>query len=188
MRRERTMEELVAEIEQAVAARLAELHADPPSDPSAPPVRTFGGAGWDTVTLLRNRPFDVWVHEQDIRRATDRPGGFDSPAATHALAVLGRGLPMVVGKRLAPPPGTTIRVQVPDAGHRWTLQVGEDGRAAVIEDQAEASTVVSLSPRDFLVLAAGRRGPEATDPVVEGESEEDLSLGYRLLGALAITP
>ena len=41
----------------------------------------------------------------------------------------GRSLPMVVGKRVAPAAGDVIRVAVPDAELRWTVGVGDDGRA-----------------------------------------------------------
>ena len=34
--------------------------------------------------LLGFRIFDSWVHEQDMRRAVDRPGDLDSPAARGA--------------------------------------------------------------------------------------------------------
>ena len=183
-RRERDMESLAAEIEQSVAARQAELQTDPPTDGDAPAPRTPGGAGWSTRTLLGNRPFDIWVHEQDVRRATGRPGGYDSPVAAHVIATLGRGLPMVVGKRLSPPPGTVVRVQVPDAHEEWTVVTNEDGRAGFATPDVEATTTVTLSPEDFVVLAAGRRTPEQTSARVSGDEE----LGRRLLGAMATTP
>ena len=119
-RRDRDLESVVAELEQAVATRYAALRAEPPSDPKAAPPKTPGDVPWDFQTLLSNRPVDVWMHEQDVRRATDRPGGFDSPVADHVLRTFGRALPMVVGKRVAPPVGTTVRLEVPEAGLRWT--------------------------------------------------------------------
>jgi uncharacterized protein (TIGR03083 family) len=183
-RRDRDMAALADEIEQAVETRYAELLAEPPTDPSAAPPRTPGGAPWDTKTLLSNRPLDVWMHEQDVRRAIDRPGGYDCAAATHVLRTFGKALPMVVGKRVGPPPGTTVRVDVPDAGLSWSVRVGDDGRAAVVDGDGPATTAVTLSPEDFVVLAGGRRPPDVTDPRVDG----DVELGRRLLAALAVTP
>jgi uncharacterized protein (TIGR03083 family) len=188
-RRDRDLDSLADEIENAVATRYAALRAEPPTDGAATPTRTPGNVGWDTRTLLSNRPLDVWMHEQDIRRAVDRPGGYDSPAAAHVLRVLGRALPMVVGKRLAPPPGTTVRLDIPEAGLGWTVRVGDDGRAAPVADgslpEAERpTTTVTLTPEDFVVLGGGRRGPEATRPLIEGDEE----LGLRLLACLAVTP
>jgi uncharacterized protein (TIGR03083 family) len=182
-RRGRDMGSLADEIEQAAAKRSAELEADPPTDGAAPPPRTPGGAPWSTETLLSNRPVDLWMHEQDIRRAIGRPGGFDTPAAAHTIGVLGRALPMVVGKRVAPPPGTSVRVDVPEAQQSWTVRMGDDRRAALV-DPVESPTVrITLSAEDFIVLAGGRRGLDATDPKVEGDAE----LGRAVLDHLAVT-
>ncbi len=183
-RRDRDMEALVTEIEDAVATRYAALQTDPPSDGSAAPDKTPGDIGWNMLTLLSNRPLDVWMHEQDIRRATGRHGGLDSPAAAHVISVLGRSLPMVVGKRLAPPAGTTVRVAVPDAGKTWTVAVGDDGRASPADDVSEPTTTVTLDVEDFVVLAGGRRDPQDTKPEISGDEE----LGRRLLAAMAVTP
>lgn len=183
-RRGRDMEALAVEIEQSVATRYAELRADPPADPDAAAPRTPGGVGWNVGKLLSNRPFDIWMHEQDIRRATGRPGGYDSPAAAHVISVLGRGLTMVVGKRLSPPPGTVVRVQVPEVHEEWTVIVGETGRAGFGSPEVKATTTVTVSAEDFVVLAGGRRSPEETSVLVVGDEE----LAGRLLGAMAITP
>ena len=89
-RRDRDLAELADEIEQAVATR----HADAAS-PTRPPTRRRRARGPRATSagsvglLLRNRPFDVWLHDQDVRRAVGRPGGYDSPAAAHTLDVLG---------------------------------------------------------------------------------------------------
>ena len=183
-RRDRDMESLADEIEQAVATRHAAFVADPPTDGSAKPPKTPGDIGWDTHRLLSNRPLDVWMHEQDIRRAIDRPGGYSSPAAAHVMGVLGQSLPMVVGKRVAPPVGTTVTVEVPDAGLGWTVRVGEDRRCVSVDHAAVSTTTVRLSPEDFVVLAGGRRTPDATQPKIEGDED----LGQQLLRSMAVTP
>jgi uncharacterized protein (TIGR03083 family) len=183
-RRDRDMESLAAEIEQAVATRHAALVADPPTDGSAKPPKTPGDIPWDTHRLLSNRPVDVWMHEQDIRRAIGRPGGYSSPAAAHVMDVFGQALPMVVGKRVAPPVGTTVTLEVPEAGVGWTVRIGEDGRCVPVEDATAATTTVRLSPEDFIVLAGGRRTPDATQPKIEGDAD----LAQRLLQSLAVTP
>jgi uncharacterized protein (TIGR03083 family) len=183
-RRGRDMGSLADEIEDAAARRQAELQADPPADGAAPAPRTPGGVGWSTDRLLSNRPLDVWMHEQDIRRAIGRPGGFDSPAARHTIEVFGQALPMVVGKRVHPPAGTTVAVDLPDAGQGWTVRVDDDGRAALVED-VEAPTVrITLSAEEFVILAGGRRGVEATTPKLEGDTD----LGRAVLTSLAVTP
>lgn len=183
-RRDHDMAALADEIKQAVESRYATLLAEPPTDGSARPPKTPGDVPWDVRTLLNNRPFDVWMHDQDVRRAIGRPGGYDGAAARHVLAVLGRGLPMVVGKRVGPPPGSAVRVSLPDAELSWTVAVGDDGRAAPADEDIVATTSVALPAEHFVVLAGGRRGPETTSPVIEGDED----LAQRLLHSLAVTP
>ena len=87
----------------------------PPGTPRCSPTRRptrapsptviFGGVGWDWRTLLRNRPLDVWMHEQDVRRAVDRPGGMDSAAARHTAEYLAESLGYVLAKRVGAPAG-----------------------------------------------------------------------------------
>jgi uncharacterized protein (TIGR03083 family) len=183
-RRDRDMQVILDELEQAVATRYAELQADPPTDPKAAPPRTPGGVPWDWQTLLGNRPLDVWMHEQDIRRAIDRPGGYDSPVADHVLRTFGRALPMVVGKRVTPPVGTTVRLEIPEAGLSWTVRVGADGRAAPVDDGADTTTTVTLGTEEFVVLSGGRRPPASASPRISG----DETIGRRLVESLAVTP
>jgi uncharacterized protein (TIGR03083 family) len=183
-RRGRSMATLADEIEDAAAQRYAALQADPPTDAAASPPRTPGGVPWSTERLLSNRPLDVWMHEQDIRRAIGRPGGFDTAAARHTIAVLGAALPMVVGKRVAPPAGTTVRVDVPEADRSWTVSVGDAGRAALVDPVEDPAVKITLGAEDFIVLAGGRRSVEATSAKVEGDED----LGRAVLANLAVTP
>lgn len=183
-RRDRDMATLADEIEESAATRHAALSADPPVDGSAPPPKTPGDIGWSTERLLSNRPLDVWMHEQDIRRALGRPGGFDSPAAAHTIDSFGSALAMVVGKRVAPPVGTSVQVDVPDARRSWTVVIGDDGRAAFVDDVDEPTTRIVLDAVDFIVLAGGRRTPDATNAKVDGDQE----LGAAVLANLAVTP
>lgn len=182
-RRGRNLSDLCDEIESSAKIRYAELRADPPEDGSAPAPRTPAGVPWNNQTLLSNRPLDVWMHEQDIRRAINRPGGYDSPAAVHTMKVLGSSLPMVLGKRVGAPVGTSVLVNVPDAGLSFGARVGEDGRAERVIPEAPTATLI-LSPQDFIVLVGGRRTPDAVDAAVEG----DATLAHAVMAAMAVTP
>lgn len=183
-RRDRDMAALADEIEQAVATRYAALLADPPTDGAAAPPCTPGGVPWNNDTLLNNRPLDIWMHEQDIRRAIDRPGGYDGPTAAHVLTRLANALPMVLGKRVAPPVGTSVRIDVPEADASWSAAIGEDGRAAAIEPTDDPTVRITLSAEDFVVLAGGRRSLAQTGPTYHGDAE----LGQTLLANFAVTP
>src|SRR6478672_5516710 len=137
-RRDWAADAIVDELEASAATRLAALRADPPTDGSVRAPVTPGDIRWTWETLLSNRPLDVWMHEQDVRRAVGRPGGLDSPAAAHTVGVFARGFGFVVGKRVGAPAGTSVVLDVtgPHPVHA-VVQVGEDGRAVPLaEDPA----------------------------------------------------
>ncbi|PKH38098.1 maleylpyruvate isomerase family mycothiol-dependent enzyme [Nocardioides alpinus] len=183
-RRPESPDALITEIRESTTARHTQLLADPPTDPSAPAPGVFGAIGWTTGLLLRNRPLDVWMHEQDLRRALDLPGNLDSAPAIHAADYLMESLPFVVGKRAQAPIGSVVRLEV--AGHApVTVAVGEDGRGrAATADDGEPTVTLSMDRATFVVLAGGRRPAE---PDVVGVSGDD-ELGARVLSALAVTP
>ncbi len=183
-RRPETPDTLITEIRESTTARHTQLLADPPTDPSAPAPGVFGAIGWTTGLLLRNRPLDVWMHEQDVRRALDLPGNLDSAAAVHAVDHLMESLPFVVGKRAKTPVGSVVRLEV--AAHTpVAVVVGDDGRGrpATPED-GEPSVTLTMDRETFVVLAGGRRGVEPGVVVVTGDGE----LGARVLAAMAVTP
>jgi uncharacterized protein (TIGR03083 family) len=183
-RRRRSPDALITEIRESTTARHTQLLADPPTDPAAPAPGVFGAIGWTTGLLLRNRPLDVWMHEQDVRRALDRPGNLDSAAALHSTDYLMESLPFVVAKRAQAPAGSVVRVEV--AGHPpATAVVGDDGRGRAGDVVGEEPTVTLAMDREtFIVLAGGRR-PAAPGVV---EVTGDAGLGRRVLDALAVTP
>ncbi|WP_148573652.1 maleylpyruvate isomerase family mycothiol-dependent enzyme [Nocardioides caldifontis] len=177
---------IVEELESSVAARYAALQADPPTDPSAPGPGFAGLIGWSWQTLLSNRPLDLWMHEQDIRRATGRPGGMTSPAAEHVADVFARSLPYVLGKKVGAPVGTTVVLEVTGPVTRTlAATVGDDGRgAALAEPPGTPDARVLLGFEDYAVLAGGRRPADAVDAKLEG----DEALARRVLASLAVTP
>ncbi|MFN7151146.1 MAG: hypothetical protein ACK4V6_16925, partial [Microthrixaceae bacterium] len=156
---------------------------DPPVDGSAKPDHIFGGIGWDWQTLLRNRPLDVWMHEQDVRRAVDRPGGMDSPAAQHTADYLSESLPVVVAKRVGAPTGTSVVLAVQGSTPVAVL-VDDNGRGQRIDPPADPTVTISTDRASFILLAGGRREPTAGAVAVDG----DAALGARIVDTLAVTP
>jgi uncharacterized protein (TIGR03083 family) len=183
-RRNRTPAELVAEIRDVTRTRHERLIADPPTDGTARPSPIFGGVPWDWNTLLRNRPLDVWMHEQDIRRAVDRPGGMDSPAAAHVADYLAESLGYVLAKRAGAPIGTTLVLAV-DGHVAWAFAVDEAGKGVPLGGVPDQPTLsLAMDRESFVLLAGGRREPEPGRVRVEGDAE----LAQRLLDRLAVTP
>ena len=111
-RRETSPAEIVEEIRRATTARHDALLADPPTDAAATAPVTPGGLPWTWERLLRNRPLDVWMHEQDVRRAVGRPGGLDSAPARHTADYLRESFGVVLAKKAGAPAGTTALLQV----------------------------------------------------------------------------
>jgi uncharacterized protein (TIGR03083 family) len=178
-------DQIIDELESSAAKRDEALRAMMPLDPAAPGDGFAAVTGWDWETLLSNRVIDQWMHQQDIRRAVGRPGGLAGAGGAHALAVFSRGIPYVVGKRVGPPPGTSVVVGI-SGEHPAELAaaVGDDGRATRIDPApAEPTARIGMDFETFIVLSGGRRSPEQVTATVIGDS----GLGNAVLANLAVT-
>ncbi len=183
-RRDSSPDELINEIREAATARHTALLADPPTEASARPERIFGGVAWDWERLLRNRPLDVWMHEQDIRRAVDLPGGMDSAGARHTAAYLAESLGLILAKRVGASAGTTA---VLDVGGQQPVAfvVTDAGRGEPMPTiPADPTVCMRLEREAFVVLAGGRRDADPGSVEITG----DEALGRRILDSFAVTP
>ncbi len=152
--RSRTGPEVLAEFRAVTGGRLADLRA---------PGADLGAESWTPVgpgtvrDLLPFRVFDSWVHEQDIRRAIDRPGGWDNDAAVASVDRIVGIMPMVVGKRVAPGEGATVVFAVQGPVAREVAIGVVDGRARLLDATPDAPTVrMEMDADTFLRLASGR--------------------------------
>lgn len=182
-RRDSSPDELINELRSCATRRHTALLSDPPTNPDAPAPGLFGAIGWSTRTLLRNRPLDLYLHEQDVRRAVGQPGNHDSPAAVHSADYLLESLGVVVAKRAQAPAGSTVVVEV--EGHApASVRVNDSGRAEPVEPPAEPTALIRTDRESYLLLAGGRRAPE--DGRVEVSGDPDLAA--RVLDAMGVTP
>ena len=183
-RRDASHDAIINEIRSATTARHTHLVTDPPTDADAVPEQIFGGVGWTWRTLLRNRPLDVWMHEQDVRRAVGRPGGMDSVAARHTAEYLAESLGYVVAKRVGAPAGTTVVLEMEDSTP-YAFAVNDAGRGERLATAPEAPTVTLRMDREaFIRLAGGRCEAEPGTVSVAG----DEAVGSQILASLATTP
>jgi uncharacterized protein (TIGR03083 family) len=183
-RRARTPDELITEIREACTTRHTELLASPPTDSRAKPEVIFGGVDWSWERLLRNRPLDVWMHEQDVRRAVRRPGGLDSPAARHSTEYLLESLGLVLAKRASATSGTSLVAEV-EGSEPVAFVVDADRRGVRMEHVPDQPTVrLRMSREAFILLAGGRRPAEQVEVEIVG----DEGLAAVVLGAMAVTP
>ncbi len=132
------------------------------------------------------RAFDVWAHEQDVRRATDSPGRLDCAAARMSLDRIATATPIIVAKFAQAQPGQSVGFVVgPPHDVTITVEVDGDGRAAVVDEVVDGpTTTLSMEFETFVLLACGRAAPDALDIDVAGDTD----LGNRVLAAAAITP
>lgn len=183
-RRGNSVEELQTEFAEAVALREQELQTLP-DDPQLPAPLTPGGVSWSWDTLLRNRAIDLWVHEQDIRRAIDKPGGMDSAGAQVVANTFRMAMPYVVGKKVRPAPGTTVAWHVTgEVPFDLVVAVGEDGRAKPVKSfDGEPRASLTMSTEAFTALGAGRRTAEQLGVQISGDRE----LATAVLSAMPVT-
>ena len=136
--------------------------------------------------LLQTRAFDLWVHEQDLRRALDQPGHLDSPGALVARDVLIQALPMAIAKRAGTPAHSTVVVDVHGpVEFMRTVRVDGNGRGSVDERVPLAPAVhMNLDWETYTRLACGRIRSSRAAVKVEGDEQ----LARRILENFAVTP
>ncbi|MEO9321923.1 maleylpyruvate isomerase family mycothiol-dependent enzyme [Nocardioides sp. C4-1] len=187
-RRDTPPSDIVAEIREVTRRRHEHLLADPPTDGRARPEVIFGGVPWTWELLLRNRPLDVWMHEQDVRRAVGLPGGMHSDAAQHTADYLIGSFGFIVAKKASAPVGTTAVLAVegsPVLGFEVVTTDEGKARGQLLPDVPDEATVrLSMDRETFVVLAGGRRPAAAGAVTIEG----DLELGTRIASVMATTP
>ena len=186
-RRRHSGAEVLTEFDEITTARVAQLRAYGPDD--------FAAESWTPVgpgtmrDLLPFRIFDSWVHEQDMRRAVDRPGDLDSRVAEFAFGRIVDTMPFVVGKKAAAPEGTSVVFDLTGPlARRIAIQVTE-GRAKPIADApATPTTRIVTDTETFTRLGCGRVAP--TDALADGrvKFEGDDVLGARVLEEMNFVP
>ncbi|QMU73373.1 maleylpyruvate isomerase family mycothiol-dependent enzyme [Streptacidiphilus sp. P02-A3a] len=186
-RRCHTGPEMTAELEYTVIRRTRVLRGDryQPLDEVRWPMGPYS-RDIPYHQLLRTRVFDVWTHEQDLRRALRAPGGLDSAAAVITRDYLVEMLPKAVAKLAGAPAGSTA---VFDVGgpleFMRTVRVDADGRGSVDARVTLAPSVsLSLDWEAFARLTCGRIPAAGAEVKVEGDQE----LAGRILDNLAVTP
>ena len=157
-RRSWTGADALAEFRAATEARTEQLRG---LDTAGFDAESWTPLGPGTVRdLLPFRIFDSWVHEQDMRRAVERPGDLDSAAAEQALSMMVDVLPYIVGKKVGAPGGSTLVLVLTGPLARTTAVGIVDGRARVLDARPDAPTVtITVGVEDFTRLACGRSDP-----------------------------
>ncbi|MDI1464168.1 maleylpyruvate isomerase family mycothiol-dependent enzyme [Catellatospora sp. KI3] len=178
---------------EAVLAELAEVRAQRELQLTSglPPADAIGWWIWSQSPVpfavqLTARAFDLWVHEQDVRRALRRPGGLGSAGAHVARELILGALPKAVAKGAGVPPGATVRFTVlGEVPGDFAIHVDDGGRAALAAPDAHRSTVhATLTWHAFMLLCTGRADRTREQVWLGGDAE----LGERVLAHLNVAP
>jgi uncharacterized protein (TIGR03083 family) len=152
----------------------------------------WAAVGWSPVgevpyaVFMEVRVFDSWVHEQDARRALDRPGGSANLASALSLDRVQGAMPFVVGKKAGCPDGTAVRFDVSGPGddaRAFTVAV-EGGRAKPVGDDVVPTTTLSMSSIDFVRLGCGRATAEQVEAAGGIGIAGDAAAGQEVLAAM----
>ncbi|MGK5533184.1 maleylpyruvate isomerase family mycothiol-dependent enzyme [Streptomyces sp. URMC 129] len=184
VRRHHTGPEMTSELEYTIIRRSRHLRNErrKPEDVISYPL-------YGKMTLadfLQMRVFDVWTHEQDIRRALRRPGNIASAAAHVARDVLLERLPKVVAETAGAPKKSAVVFDVHGpVEFLRTVRVDENGNGSVDRAPSLGPVVTfTLDWETFARLASGRvRLKKIADKV---KIEGDMDLAERILTSFPV--
>ncbi|MGP4109541.1 maleylpyruvate isomerase family mycothiol-dependent enzyme [Streptomyces sp. 4N509B] len=188
VRRHHTSPEMTSELEYTIIRRSRQLRNErrKPEDIVSHPI--FGKLS--VLDFLRLRVFDVWTHEQDIRRAVGQPGNLDSPAAHIARDVMLARLPKVVAKDAKAPRRSAVVFDVSGpVEFLRTVRVDDEGRGTVDGSPSLGPLVTFTTDWEtYARLACGRVRPTAKKVADRLRVEGEQDLADRILASFAITP
>ncbi|MCX5559122.1 maleylpyruvate isomerase family mycothiol-dependent enzyme [Streptomyces sp. NBC_00038] len=175
VRRHHTAPEMTSELEYTIIRRNRQLR----NETRQPDTKVRGPLGTE-VTLehaMRNRAFDVWVHEQDLRAALGRPGNLDSPGAYIVRDGLLAALPRVVAKEAGAPANSAVVFDIHGpVEFLRTVRVDAEGNGKV--DGAPSlgpAATLTLDWETFYRLACGRVTTEAVADRIKTEGDPELT-------------
>jgi len=125
--------------------------------------------------FVQIRLFDCFLHEQDMRRATGRPGHLEGAAAEFCVSMMAR----IITRRVPEQAGlgaAAVELRI-DGGPAPSVVLGEEGADP-------PSSVASMPLATFLALGSGRSDADLASVRVDGDQQ----LAERVLGNMSITP
>jgi uncharacterized protein (TIGR03083 family) len=186
VRRHHTGPEMTGELEYTIIRRSRQLRNEKRKADAETSHPVFGKMPLASMLLMR--VFDVWVHEQDVRRALGQPGNLDTAAALITRDQLLAGLPKVVAKHAGAPKRSAVVFDVTGpVEFLRTVRVDENGRGTVSASPSLGPLVTfTLDWETYVRLACGRVRPKRVMDQIKVDGDADL--GDRILSNFAITP
>ncbi|MGY5123280.1 maleylpyruvate isomerase family mycothiol-dependent enzyme [Streptomyces nigrescens] len=186
VRRHHTAPEMLGELEYTVIRRSRQLRNES-RQPDAV-VRSPLGEDRSLEFVLQQRAFDVWAHEQDLRRALGKPGNLDSPGAHVTRDLLVKVLPGIVAKRAQAPADSAVVFDVSGPlEFLRTVRIDAEGNATIDGSVSLGPTVtLALDWDTFHQLACGRVRPAAVAEQIKIDGDAELAAA--ILDHFAVTP
>jgi len=179
--------EVLEAYREIIAERLRVLPALTPEQLRA--VSPVSSRGEVLERHLQRRVVDCWAHEQDMRRATSRPGHQVVPVVDHVMARMLAEMGTVVGRQAEAPAGSTVVFDLTGPYQASLALRVEDGEARPCDEAPALPTVrLSLDSETFSCLVFGRW---EADKVLESGRVlfgGDRQLGYRIVRHMVVTP
>lgn len=175
--------DVLAEFSDVTARRLVKLSEMPPErwDEVGPspvgqvPYREF----------MAVRAMDCWIHEQDMRVATGRPGHIEGPVAELALRRIASAMPFVVAKKAAAPDGSAVLFELLKSPMAHIGVVVRDGRGVIQDEVPDPTAEIQMDAELFWRVGCGRvTGEAALDAGIIG-LRGDLELASRVVRNMA---
>jgi len=137
--------------------------------------------------LLSMRIMDCWLHEQDIRRAVNKPGNLDGDVAEHTVYRLFSAMPYVVGKKVGATSGSTVVFRI-IGPVEFTKCIYVEGKRArnIASIPQSPDTRLKMTSNAFILLASGRvdwQDPSIHDNV---QIEGNIEIGRNILALMNI--
>lgn len=172
-RRGRAQAEVIAELRDTTARRMAQLDAGPHELDALVP--GFFGKETPVGRQLSRRILDSWVHLQDMRMALGIDEGWDSHAARVTRGQLIDGTEHAWAN-LEKSPLDSVHLELSDIDE--TIVLGD----------SPTPTIIAMTWPDFFARTCGR--VTAEDPSWRGrvKIDGDFDLAARLLSTIAMTP
>jgi uncharacterized protein (TIGR03083 family) len=181
-RRDNSGAEILAEFKTVIPRRMAELNGFPDERFDEVGFTPAGKAPYRD--FMKIRAFDCWMHEQDVRRALDRPGHTDGPVAEHAMGRCSMAAGFVVGKKAGAPDGSSVVFDITGPMARQIVVV-VDGRAKVVDDvPADPTATLTMDQETYWCLGGGRWEPTETLAAGRIEFAGDKELGEAVVQAM----
>jgi uncharacterized protein (TIGR03083 family) len=139
----------------------------------------FYGVALPLDDLLVVRAFEMWIHDDDIRRATDRPlAAPDAERLARMVGLVTTLLPVGIARAGRAQAGTTARlVLTGTSGGTWDINL--DGS----NEQRRAESRIVIDAAEFCRVVGNRENQGSSGAVVTGDS--DIAAGV-FVGASAL--